>query len=466
MKKESILSLGAAVLLGGCTMIPKYTRPPAPVSSTWPGDSSGGAGTINLAADLDWREFFADPRLKDLISRALQNNRDLRIAALNVEQTRAQYRIQRAALFPGIQGDAKVVRQKTSAAVSEVNRGFDFTTYEVDVGATYEVDLFGRVRSLKREALEKYFATEEARKSVQIALISQVASQYLTIAQIQEARAIAQQTLEAVQSSFNLNKRSFEAGVASELDFRTAEAQVQTARVNVSNLAQVAAQAENALVLLVGEPLPNTLPPGQPLRQQKLLADLPAGIPSDVLVRRPDILAAEHDLKAANADIGAVRATFFPRLVLTASGGTASAALTDLFTGPATTWSFSPQLTVPIFNFGGNKAQLDVSKINKRIDIANYEKAIQSAFREVADALAVRSYLDEKLTAQTLLLEAQQKRFELTNARYKQGVDSYLAVLLAQQDLYAAQQNLLQFQAERLLNAVTLYRSLGGGWKS
>lgn len=466
MKKEFIFILGYGALLGGCTMVPKYSRPSAPVSTNWTAVSVAGNTTTNSAADVDWRDFFADARLKDLISRSLRNNRDLRIAALNVEQTRAQYRIQRAGLFPGIQGDAKVVRQKTSAAVSEVSRGFDYTTYEVDIGATYELDLFGRVRSLKKEALERYFSTQEAQKSVQIALISQVASEYLRLVQIQEAKAIAEQTFEAVQSSYNLNKRSFEAGASSELDLRTAEAQIQAARVNVSNLAQLAAQSKNALVLLIGEPLPDNLPQGQPLHQQNLLADLPVGIPSEVLVRRPDILAAEHVLKAANADIGAVRATFFPRIVLTGSGGTASAKLTDLFTGPSVTWSFSPQITFPIFNFGANKAQLDVSKIQKRIEIANYEKAIQTAFREVADALAIRSMLDEKLNAQVLLLDAQQKRYDLTNARYRQGVDSYLAVLLAQQDLYAAQQNLLQFQADRILNAVTLYRSLGGGWKS
>jgi multidrug efflux system outer membrane protein len=262
-----------------------------------------------------------------------------------------------------------------------------------------------------------------------------------------------------------LNKSSFEAGVASELDLRTAEAQVQTARVAVANFSQLVAQAEDALTLLVGQPLPSDLPPGKPLREQHLLADLPAGIPSEVLQRRPDILAAEHTLKSANADIGAARAAFFPRILLTGSAGTAALKLTDLFTGPSETWNFSPQITVPIFQGGSIKSALDVSTINKRIEIANYEKTIQTAFQEVSDALAVRSTIDEKLNAQQLLLNAQQKRFDLTDARYRQGVDSYVDVLLAQQDLYTAQQNLLQFQATRLFNAVTLYRALGGGWK-
>jgi len=250
------------------------------------------------------------------------------------------------------------------------------------------------------------------------------------------------------------------------LDLSTAEGQVQTARVNAANFLQLLAQSENALVLLVGEPLPKDLPSGKPFQQQHLLTDLPAEVPSEVLQRRPDILAAEHTLRAANADIGAARAAFFPRIMLTGSGGTASAKLTDLFTGPSAAWSYSPQITLPIFDVGGTRSKLDVSKIGKKIEIADYEKAIQTAFREVADALAVRSILDEKLQAQELLLTAQQKRFDLTMARYRQGVDNYVDVLLAQEDLYAAQQNLLEFQAARLLNAVALYRSLGGGWIS
>ncbi len=465
MKKNLVLSLSLGALLGGCTMMPKYERPAAPVSGSWPGGSAQNNKT-NFTADIDWRDFFDDPRLQQLIGLALENNRDLRIAALRVEQSRAQYRIQRAELFPGAQGDASVVRQKFSDAVTAFNGGAILTTYTVEVGAAYEVDLFGRVRSLKREALEKYFATDEARKSVQIALVSEVATEYLTQLRLREAKAIAQQTLEAVQSSYNLIQRRFEAGAASELDLSTAEGQVQTVRVNAANYLQLLAESENALVLLVGQPLPNNLPSGKPFQQQHLLTDLPVEVPSEVLQRRPDILAAENTLKAANADIGAARAAFFPRILLTGSAGTASAKLSDLFTGPSATWSFSPQITIPLFDVGGTRAKLEGSKISKRIEIANYEKAIQTAFREVADALAARSILDEKLKAQELLLNALQKRFDLTNARYRQGVDSYLDVLLAQQDLYAAQQNLLQFQAARLLNTVALYRSLGGGWKS
>ncbi len=468
--KHFLFILGLGAVVAGCTMAPKYERPVAPVSPTWPGNSTAtnrtANGSTNSTADLDWRGFFDDPRLRQLIGLALTNNRDLRIAALRVESARAQYRIRRADLFPSLQGDASMRRTKASGVVSEFNGGNITTVYNVDVGASYEVDLFGRVRSLKKEALETYLATDEARRSVQIGLVSQVATEYLTQLRLLEAKAVANQTLATVQSSYDLMKRSFELGAASELDLRTAEGQVETVKVNSASFLQMLAESENALVVLVGQPLPKDLPSGQPFQQQQLLTDLPVGVPSEVLQRRPDILSAEHNLKAANADIGAARAAFFPRIMLTGSYGTASAKLTDLFTGPSETWSFSPQITIPIFNMGGNWAKYETTKINRDIQLATYEKSIQTAFAEVADALAARSILDEKLRAQTALLNAQQKRFDLTTARYKQGVDSYLDVLLAQQDLYAAQQNLLQFQGARLLNAIALYRSLGGGWKS
>ncbi|HET7626291.1 MAG TPA: efflux transporter outer membrane subunit [Verrucomicrobiae bacterium] len=464
MKYFSILAV--AVSLAGCTMIPKYERPEAPVAQTWPMDRNSSDATNSIAAsDIGWRTFFDDPRLQRLIEIGLTNNRDLRIAALRVEQSRAQYRIRRADLFPALSGNASYLRQRTPETVSTVGKGLTFSQYDVNVGASFELDLFGRIRSLKKEALEQYFATEEAEKSVHISLVSEIASQYLTLLQLQEAKALAAQTLEAVQSSYNLNRRSYEAGTASELDLETAAAQVETARVNMASYEQLVAQAKNALTLLIGQPIPDDLPAGRALNEQHLLVQIPAGLPSDLIERRPDILQAEHSLKAANADIGAARAAFFPRILLTGSGGTASAKLTDLFTGPSAAWNFSPQITVPIFEGGRNKANLDVSKISKQIQIASYERTIQTAFREVADALAVRAVVDQKLEAQAQLVKAEQRRFDLTNARYRQGLDSYVDVLLAQQDLYAAQQNLLQFQAARLSNAVTLYRALGGGWK-
>jgi multidrug efflux system outer membrane protein len=465
VNRISVLLASLCALLVGCTMVPKYERPAAPVSEAWP--KPGGTNTIATpAADLEWREFFDDPRLQRLIELALTNNRDLRIAALRVEQFRAQYRIQSSELLPNVDGHATYTRQRFSGAAVNFLGGTTLSTYNLNLGTAYELDLFGRVRSLKKEALERYFATEEARKSAQIALISEVATEYLTQLRLLQAKAIANQTLETVQTSYNLIKRSFEAGVASELDARTAEGQVQTVRVNAASFLQLLAESENALVFLIGQPLPADLPAGKPFQQQKLLNLQPADVPSEVLVRRPDILAAEHTLKAANADIGAARAAFFPRIILTGSAGTSSAKLSDLFSGPAQTWSFSPQITVPIFEAIASRSALDASKISKKIEIATYEKTIQNAFREVANALAVRSILDEKVKAQEILLNAEQRRFELTTARYKQGVDNYVDVLLAQRDLYAAQQNLLQYQAAKLLNAIDLYRSLGGGWKA
>jgi multidrug efflux system outer membrane protein len=464
MTRNKTILYSAIVFLGGCTMIPKYERPEAPVSGSWPNTAANTNASNIPASNIDWKEFFDDPRLQRLITLALENNRDLRIAALKVEEYRARYRIERAGLFPGAEGHASYTRQRFSGSAANFLGGTTLSTYNLNVGAAYEIDLFGRVRSLSKEALERYFATQEARKSAQIALISEVATEYLTQLRLREAKAIANRTLETVQASYNLIKRSFEAGVSSELDLRTAEGQVQAVRVNSASFLQLLVQSENALVELVGAPLPDDLPSGKPFQEQHLLNLVPADVPSEVLQRRPDILAAEHTLQAANADIGAARAAFFPRILLTGSAGTASAKLSDLFTGPAQTWSFSPQITVPIFEAGSTRAKLEVSKIGKQIEIANYEKAIQTAFREVADALAIRAILDDKLKAQEILLHAEQKRFDLTTARYKQGVDNYVDVLLAQEDYYIAEQNLLASQAAQLLNSIALYRSLGGGW--
>jgi len=463
----AIFSLG--LLGGGCTLAPKYERPVAPVPAAWSSAATAAAAHAPVHGTEEapgWRDFFGDPRLQRLIELALTNNRDLLIAALRVEQTRAQFRIQRSELFPGVQGEGSLNRQKFSGAATTFNGGNIITTYSLSVGASYEVDLFGRVRSLKQAALDRYLATEEARKSVQLALVSEVASEYLTQLRLREAKAVAQQTLETVQASRDLIQRRFAVGAASELELRTAEGQVQSVRVNAAGFLQLLAESENALAVLIGGPVPNDLPAGQPFREQRLLTQTPGEIPSDVLQRRPDILAAEHALQAAQGDIGAARAAFFPRILLTGSAGTASASLGDLFSGPSATWSFSPQIIVPIFDVGGTRARLAATKIAGQIELATYEKAIQNAFREVANALAVRSILEVKLQAQDALLRALQSRFELTEARYRQGVDSYVEVLLAQQELSAAQQNVLQYQVARLLNDIALFRALGGGWKS
>jgi outer membrane protein, multidrug efflux system len=457
--------IGLAV--AGCTMAPNYHQPTPPVAQTWPeptGQNNSSQPT-NAVADIGWRDFFQDAHLQQLIGLALTNNRDLRVAVLNVEVSQAQYRIQRANLFPQINANGSFTRQKTPGfelfpGIPSVNDQFT-----VGIGTTsYELDLFGRIRSLKKQALENYFATGEARRNAQILLVSEVAAQYLTELEFDQQLAVARQTLDSVQSAYDLNKQSYEAGNISELDLRTAEAQVETATVSIANFQQLRYQAEDALVLLIGGPMPTNLPPTQPLNDQKLLTDLPPGLPSDLLQRRPDVLEAEHQLKAANANIGAARAAFFPRITITANAGYSSLQLSQLFTSGSDTWLFNPQITLPIFEGGLNKANLDVATLNKKIEIATYEKAIQTAFREVSDALIARKYLDEQLAGQQLLVEAEQSRYDLSTARYRNGADSYLTVLVAQQDLYTAQQNLVILQFSRLSNLVSLYQALGGGW--
>jgi multidrug efflux system outer membrane protein len=457
----------AAAALTGCTLAPKYQRPTAPIAQTWPKSAApkNHADRTNAVADIGWREFFNDPRLRQLIGLALTNNRDLRVAVLNVEQSRAQYRIERAALFPQIDATGSGLRERFPADVSGVGAPLVTSEYSVSLGtASYELDLFGRVQSLKKQALENYFATGEARKSAQISLVAEVAIQYLAERELDGQLKMTRQTLAAVQNSYDLIKASYDAGNSSELDLSSAEAQVETAKALAANFEQQRDQAQNGLVLLVGEPLPADLPKPQSLNAQHLLTDLPPGLPSDLLQRRPDILEAEHQLKAANANIGAARAAFFPSIEITANAGTSSSQLSGLFAGGSGTWLFNPQITLPIFEAGQNKANLDVAKISKLIEVANYEKTIQSAFREVADALIAKKFLDEQLADEQALVKAEQRRYDLADARYLNGVENYLVVLVAQQDLYSAQQNLVVTQFSRLSNLISLYQALGGGW--
>ena len=452
----------------GCTLAPKYQRPTAAISPNWPAVSEQSPTNTAAvpAADIGWREFFRDPRLQCLIELALTNNPDLRVAMLNVEQSRAQYRIRRAALLPEIDATGSGTRQRLPADLSGTGQPLTTSQYSLNLGtASYELDLFGRVRSLKTAALENYFATVEARRSAQIALVAEVGNACFLERAVTGQLAVARQTLTAVQASYELTQRSYEAGVVSELDLRTAEGQVQTARSNVAAYEQQLAEAEDNLVLLVGRPLPEDLPLPPPFGSADYLSDVPAGLPSDLLQRRPDILGTEHQLKAASANIGAARAAFFPTVTLTASGGTASSQLANLFAPGSGTWMFSPQVTLPIFTAGRNLANLDAAKIGKLIEVANYEKAIQTAFREVSDSLAARAAVAVQLDAGEALVKAEQRRYELADARFRQGVDSYLIVLSAQQDLYRAQENLVQFQFSRWSSLINLYQALGGGWR-
>lgn len=453
----------AAVLASACSLAPRYERPAAPVAADW---GAGPAAAGADAADVGWRDVFADERLQALVALALEGNRDLRVAALNVELTRAQYRIQRAERLPALDGSASATRQHLGSALTPTGRAETTTSWTVGLGVTaFELDLFGRVRSLSAAALEQYLATEEARRSAHLALVAEVATQYLATRALDDQVELARRTLETVEASHALAVRTYEAGRTSELDVRTAEAQVQTARFNLSSALQQRAQAQNALAFLVGQPLPADLPPPRALDAQALLAELPAGVPSEVLQRRPDVLAAEHALQAANASIGAARAAFFPSISLTAFGGTSSDELSGLFGGGSGLWSFTPRLRVPLFAGGALRASLDVAKVRTSIQVARYERAVQGAFREVADALVARAALEEQLEAQRARVGAEERRYHLSELRYRKGVDSYLGVLTAQRDLYAAQQTLIQAHLARLVNLVDLYRALGGGWR-
>jgi multidrug efflux system outer membrane protein len=458
------LTLGAMLTLTGCsTMAPKYARPEAPVPAAWPtGPAYQNAAEGPAMADLAWQEFFVDPQLRKVIASSLENNRDLRLAALNIERSQAQYRIQRSELFPAVNAGAGYSAQRISSSQSGSGH---ITTHGYDVGlgmSAYEIDLFGRIRSLKDQALEQFLATEQARRSVQISLIAEVANNYLALAADRESLRIARDTLTSQESSYQLTRRRFEFGVASALDVSRAQSIVDAARVDIGRFTTLVAQDLNALQLVVGAPVPAELLPGE-LGTVTALKDIAPGLPSTVLQRRPDILDAEHQLIAANANIGAARAAFFPRITLTTAVGLSSSQLTDLFSGGAGVWSFLPQISVPIFNAGANRANLKLAEVDREIFLTRYERSIQVAFREVADALADYGTLEEQLSAQQSLVNATGESHRLSDARYLGGVENYFSVLDSQRDLYAAQQKLVTLRLSRLSNLVTLYKVLGGG---
>ena len=456
--------------LAGCTLAPTYHRPAAPISSSWPKvpghPVKPTVAAAVPAADIGWREFFRDPRLQQLIELALTNNLDLRVAMLNVDQTRALYHVQRDALVPTVDINANGSRQRIPFGFAGNGSSTTYNNFNVNLGvASYELDLFGRVRSLKKQALETYFATEEAQKSAQITLVAEVGAAYLTEREATEQLAVARQTLKAARTNYDLTQRSYDAGVLSELDLNVAETQWQTARAAVAGYEQQLAEARDYLVLLVGCPLPDDLAPPRPFDPQICLSDIPAGLPSDLIQRRPDVLEAEHQLEAANANIGAARAAFFPTITLTGQGGTESTTLEGLFAPGSQAWSFSPQIVWPIFAAGTAFHELQAVKAAKLIEVASYQKSIQTAFREVADALAVQATVKTQLSANRALVKSDQQTYQLTEARFHGGVDSSLNVLTTQQALYNARQNLIQTEYSRLFNLINLYQALGGGWQ-
>ncbi len=463
----TILSIIGVCLAGCSSMTPSYSRPEAPVSVEWP---TGPAYKHNTAmtgeptaTDLKWNQFFINPQLQKLITLALANNRDLRVAALNVEKSRAQYRIHRADLLPTIAAAGSGTAQRLPTDVSPSGQAMIARNYNLNLGlSSYEIDLFGRVQSLKDQALEQYLATEQARHSAQISLTAEVAINYLTLTADRELLKLALDTLKSQQASYQLIQSRFTAGASSELDLRQAQISVDSARADVARYTSLTAQDENLLTLVVGvqiaaELLSTEFSTVGPLRE------LPPGVPSEVLQRRPDVMQAEQQLKAANANIGAARAAFFPRITLNTSIGTSSDQLTGLFSPGSFAWGFAPQFTLPIFDYGRNKADLTVAERDRDIYLAQYDKTIQSAFREVADALAQNGTLSEQLEAQQSLTQATSESYRLSQARYNSGYSSYLNILDSQRSLYSAQQGLISINLARLSNLVTLYKVLGGG---
>ncbi len=464
MIKQLTSALLIAGMLTGCSLAPHYVRPDAPVAATYP-ETSDATTTARNAGDIGWREFFPDPRLQTLIVTALDNNRDLRTAALRIEEARAQYNIQSADRLPNLNGTITGIRARTPGSLSRSGDATVTGIYQVGLSlASFELDFFGRVRSLNDAALAQYLETEQARQAAQISLVAEVAKAYLAERAFAEQYDLTQKTLEGRQTAYTLAQQRFDVGASSALDLRLSETLVLSARVSLSTLARQRAQAMNALTLLAGKPLTD-LPAAQALSTQNIVTDIPAGLPSDLLANRPDIRAAEQRLKAANANIGAARAAFFPRISLTASTGTASDALSGLFKAGSDQWTFSPQLVLPIFDAGRNSANLSLAEVRDDLAVTDYERTIQVAFREVSDALVARSTLEEQVNAQRATQEAQADRLRLVDLRFRNGVASSLEVLDAQRELFTAEQSLVQTRLLRLTNAIDLYRALGGGVK-
>ncbi|PZO89043.1 MAG: multidrug transporter [Micavibrio aeruginosavorus] len=468
MSKTLFSMTAAAALLTGCTMIPDYDRPDLPVSAQWPqGQAYEGIAGVSEAdiSKVNWQSFFLSPPMQRVIQTSLDNNRDLRVASLQVEQARALYRVERAALVPSIGATGSGTRQGIPENASGLGKDTVSSTYSANIGTTaFELDLFGRIRSMNERALEEYFATEEAQQAARIALIAETANAYLTYLADKKLLGITEDTLKSQQKAYALIKKRYDLGTSSQLDLEQARTSVETARANRARYLRFVAQDRNALELLMGTAPDMAVLDSLTLDTVQLADNLPVGLPSAVLLERPDIKQAEHSLKAANANIGAARAAFFPTISLTGSAGFASESLSDLFkSGSSLAWSFIPSITLPIFEGGKNIANLDSATAGQKIAVAQYEKSIQTAFREVADELAARGTYTEQLAAQTALANATGNAYRISRARYDQGTDNYLSVLDSQRELYSAQQSEITVQQERLSNLVNLYKVLGGG---
>jgi len=457
------LAVAGGVLAAGCGMLePRLPVAEPSIPPEWPtaGETAAmaTAAATATAADIGWREFFVDPRLQEVVALALANNRNLRVAVLNVERAQALYRVQRADRVPSVGANATMTRSGGDGPLSE--------TYTANLGITeFELDLFGRVRNLSDAALQRYFAQEEARRSAQLTLVAAVANTYLTLAADQEQLRLARATLRTREESHALTEKRYALGAVSALDLSQSRTEVEAARAGVARFAGQVAQSSNALQLLVGAPVPPALLPASFGASLTGLAPLPAGLPSDVLLRRPDVMAAEHQLRAANADIGAARAAFFPSITLTGATGSVSDELSGLFDAGTHTWAFIPQVNVPIFQGGRLRAGLAAATAERDIALAQYEGAIQAGFREVADALALTTTLEAQRAARQATVDAATEADRLSRARYEAGLDSYLVLLVAQRTLYLAEEALVLTQLAEQANRVTLYKALGGGWQ-
>ncbi len=463
---KSVLSLALMAALGGCSLIPEFQRPDAPSPANWPeGEAYEGASAATQGGSmaLGWQAFFRDPALRRLIGVALENNRDLRAAALNVEAYRALYRIQRADLLPAVSADGSGSRTRTPGDLNQTGDSVISSQYSATLGVSWELDLFGRLGSLREQALQEFFATAAAQRSTQISLIASVANAWLTLQADQALLQVSRDTLKTYEQSLELTQRSFDVGVASALELSQARSAVDTARVGIERYSRQAAQDRNALVLLLGQGLPERLPDAGELERDQL-APLPVGLPSDLLYQRPDIIQAEYQLRAANANIGAARAAFFPRISLTGAAGTASSELSGLFGSGSSYWNFSPSISVPIFNAGQLRANLDYAQISRNIEVARYESAIQTAFREVSDGLAAQGTYSRQVQAQRDLLQASEDYYRLAERRYRTGVDSYLTLLDAQRQLFEVKQQFISDRLAQMTSEVELFKALGGGW--
>jgi len=450
-----------AFALGGCSLAPSYQRPEAPIAEHWRADANPQAVAGHA---LDWQAFIVDPQLRRLVGIALANNRSLRQSLLDIEQARAQYRIQRADRVPNLAGTATGTRQRVPA---DLSNGISTQVSSYQVGLTlpeYELDLFGRVKSLSEAAVEQYLATEAAARAAQVAMIAEVSQAYLTYAGAQQRLELVQRTLASREQSLSLTSQRRTAGTATALDYQEALGLVEQSRAELEVTLREQKQAFNALVLLLGTPDAVSTIPAEPREQLRLLQDVAPGAPSELLEHRPDILAAEHRLKARNADIGAARAAFFPRISLTGTYGSSSEQLSGLFQGGSRSWSFVPTLSLPIFDAGRNRANLDLAEVRRDSAVAEYEGSIQTAFREVADALAARDTLQREESARRALAATSTQALKLARARYEGGVDDHLRYLDAQRSSFVNELAVIETATQRQIALVSLFRSLGGGW--